>query len=60
MNTKELLSRLRETQSNLIRYNASGESVGIHAIPPHTKYLKNVKKDIARAKTILHERGIKC
>lgn len=59
MNIEELKQYLREARADKMKFSASGESVGIYAFPPHTKFLHNVKKEIARVKTVLREKGVK-
>jgi len=59
MKTEDLQKKLSDLQADLFKQNTQSSEVGRGAFQPHPKFIHNLRKDIARIKTILRERGIK-
>jgi len=55
MKTEEINQRMKEEQQNLVDLNFSHQLKQL----TNTSKLKNVKRDIARLKTVLQERELK-
>lgn len=58
MSDKALRARLRDLQVELMKYRTAGEVGQASRMPPHPMHIRNLKKNIARVKTVLREREL--